>query len=79
MADGKWQIRVVPNDWPSRKGMAGRRAAWKKKAKNLKNGACQVAGASLGCSLFLGKPLRAYGLDVAAAKEHDDLWQLKFD
>jgi hypothetical protein len=79
MADGKWQIRVVPGHWPSRMCMAGRRATCKKKVKNLKNGACQVAGASLGCSLFLGKPLRAYGLDVAAAKEHDDLWQLKFD
>jgi hypothetical protein len=31
MADGKWQIRVVPNDWPSRKGMAARRAAVEEK------------------------------------------------
>jgi hypothetical protein len=46
--------------------------------KNLENGACKVAGASLGSLLFSGKPLRAGGPDVAAAEEDDDLWQLKF-
>jgi hypothetical protein len=56
-------------------GKSGRRAAWK---KNLKNRACQVVGASLGCALFLEKPLRAGGSDMAAAEENDDLWQLKF-
>jgi hypothetical protein len=53
-------------------------AAGKKKAKILKNRACQVAGARLGSTLFSGKPCRAGGLNVAAAEVHDDLWQLKF-
>jgi hypothetical protein len=61
-----------------RQGKSGRRAAWKKNLKNLKNSACQVVGASLGCALFLGKPFRAGSPDMAAAEENDDLWQLKF-
>jgi hypothetical protein len=58
--------------------MASRRAAWKKNPKNLKNRACQVAGASLGSPFFSGKPFSAGGPDVAAAEANDDLWQLKF-
>jgi hypothetical protein len=42
----------------NRKGRASRRVSWKIKRKNLKNRACQVAEASLGSTLFLGKPVR---------------------
>jgi hypothetical protein len=46
--------------------------------KILENRACHVAEASLSSPLFLGKPVKAGGPDVAAAEENNDLWQLKF-
>jgi len=49
----------APDDRPNREEPDRPPGRVEEKPRNLKNRACKVAGASLGSTLFLGKPLKA--------------------